>query len=524
MTKEIFPFRLGRYFSAPRLTCAHRDCRMDLNLDSEHVDPVPCWSRHRMRTDVMQSAVAKNGTILIGGDEPELRSDCATALTSIGYSVTFADSPHEVLAFLSQLSDDVAAALLVSTAEGDAFRSPQDVDHRAGRLPVMIVSPSCTPATLIEAMKNLATDCLVEPIAQDTLYRLLQKAAGRARTSVFDVSPVRKLPAPRAGEFVSRSRLMQRMERMVQLISASDAPCLIQGETGSGKEILARRIHQHSRRAAEPFLKINCAALPSELVESELFGYDRGAFTGAYQPKPGMFEMADGGTVLLDEIGDMDFKLQSKLLQVLQDGEYRRLGSRESAKANVRVIAATHQDLERLIEEGRFRQDLYYRINVIQFVTPPLRNRREDIVPLFGHLLGKHCTPEVCVPPMTDELEKALLAHDWPGNVRELENAARRYLALDDIPALVATLRPRPASFTHNDTRAPVNPSVPLPHGPVLGKLEIAEGQAEAEAIVRALETTYWNRRQAAVLLGIDYSALLYKIRKLRIAARRTIA
>jgi len=212
----------------------------------------------------------------------------------------------------------------------------------------------------------------------------------------------------------------------------------------------------------------------------------------------------------------MDFRLQSKLLQVLQDGEYRRLGSRESARTNVRVIAATHQDLERLIAEGRFRQDLYYRINVIQFVAPPLRTRPEDIVSLFNHLLAKHCPPDTRVPPVTVELEKALLAHPWPGNVRELENAARRYLALNDIAALLATLR-RPASFSYEDSTAPPKHSLLPAHGPVLGKMETAKREAEAEAILQALEATHWNRRQAAVLLGIDYKALLYKIRRFRI-------
>ena len=470
-----------------------------------------------MRTDGIQSAGGSNGTILIGGDEPELRGDCASALASLGYSVAFADSAHEVLAFLSRSSGDVAAVLLdMPMPEGDSFQLLQEIYSNVGRLPVLMVSASSDPALIIRAMKNGATDYLLKPISHETLHEALKNAVRPAPPLTPEMPPVRRIPPAAAAEFVSRSRAMQRIEATIQLIGDSDPPCLIQGETGSGKEVLARQIHRYSRRSAAPFVKLNCAALPSELIESELFGYDRGAFTGAYQPKPGMVELADGGTLMLDEIGDMDFRLQSKLLQVLQDGEYRRLGSRESARANVRVIAATHQDLERLIAEGRFRQDLYYRINVIQFSAPPLRTRPEDIVALFTHLLTKHCPPESRIPPVTAELEKALLAHPWPGNVRELENAARRYLAFNDIPSLLATLR-RPVSFSYDNIPALPKPAISLAHGPILGKMETAKCEAEAQAILQALEATHWNRRQAAVLLGIDYKALLYKIRRFRI-------
>ena len=184
---------------------------------------------------------------------------------------------------------------------------------------------------------------------------------------------------------------MRELQNMVKLVARSETPVLIQGETGSGKEMLARHVHANSARAPKPFVKLNCAALPSELVESELFGYERGAFTGAFQRKPGMFEMADGGTLLLDEIGDMDFKLQAKLLQVLQDHEFQRLGGKETVRVDVRVIAATHNDLEKSIAAGTFRQDLYYRLNVVSLHVPPLRERKDDIIPLADFLLEKHC-------------------------------------------------------------------------------------------------------------------------------------
>jgi transcriptional regulator with PAS, ATPase and Fis domain len=219
---------------------------------------------------------------------------------------------------------------------------------------------------------------------------------------------------------------MQELYAMAAQVGASEAPVLIQGETGSGKEVLARHIHAHSKRANRSFLKLNCAALPSELVESELFGYERGAFTGAFQRKPGMFEIADGGTLLLDEIGDMDFKLQAKLLQVLQDHEFQRLGGRETLRVDVRVIAATHKDLDKAMAANQFRQDLYYRLNVVALHVPPLRERKEDILGLAEVLMQKYASGDGPVPEIAPALRQALLLHDWPGNVRELEHVLER--------------------------------------------------------------------------------------------------
>ena len=194
---------------------------------------------------------------------------------------------------------------------------------------------------------------------------------------------------------------MKEIQALVAQIGWSEAPVLIQGETGTGKEVIARELHAQSPRANKPFLKLNCAALPSELVESELFGYERGAFTGAFQKKAGMFELADGGTILLDEIGDMDVRLQAKLLQVLQDQEFQRIGGKETIKVDVRVMAATHRDLEKAIADRSFREDLYYRLNVIKCVLPPLRERREDIVPLAEFLMKRHAVPGVPMPAIT---------------------------------------------------------------------------------------------------------------------------
>ena len=212
--------------------------------------------------------------------------------------------------------------------------------------------------------------------------------------------------------FFGTNPSMKEIQRLVAQIGASEAPVLIQGETGSGKEVLARELHALSSRSKKLFLKFNCAALPSELVESELFGYERGAFTGAFQRKPGLFETADGGTLLLDEIGDMDFKLQAKLLQVLQDQEFQRLGGKETIRVDVRVIAATHRDLEKAIAEKNFREDLYYRLNVINLRVPPLRERKEDIIPIAEFLINKHAVSRTALPPVTPALKEAFMMYD----------------------------------------------------------------------------------------------------------------
>jgi transcriptional regulator with PAS, ATPase and Fis domain len=310
---------------------------------------------------------------------------------------------------------------------------------------------------------------------------------------------------------------MQELMSVIGQVSWSDATVLIQGETGSGKEVLARHLHVLSRRANKPFLKLNCAALPSELVESELFGYERGAFTGAFQKKPGMFELADGGTLMLDEIGDMPYNLQAKLLQVLQDQEFQRLGGKETVHVDVRVIAATHNDLEQSIANGKFRADLFYRLNVINLVVPPLRERPEDILSMAEFLMKKHANDEAPIPPLTAQLRGALLAYSWPGNVRELENVMRKYIVVSKPDMIIRDLQARSArqaltASLLNSGAAPVGPA-----SPILEQVTIAKEQAEREAILAALGSTRWNRKKAANILKIDYKALLYKMKKLGI-------
>ena len=290
---------------------------------------------------------------------------------------------------------------------------------------------------------------------------------------------------------------MTAVRELIARVAATSATVLLTGESGVGKEVVARAIHRASSRADQPLLKINCAALPGELLESELFGHERGAFTGAYRDKPGKFELARNGTILLDEIGEVPLRLQAKLLHVLQDGEFARVGGERVLSTDMRVLAATNRDLETEIREGRFREDLYYRLNVIQIRIPPLRERRDEIPVLIDGFLavanrqyGR--TVEIAAP-----LRQRLLEHAWPGNVRELQNFIKRLVVLGGSARLEGLGEARPT-----DT-------------PALGLKQIARRaarEAERLAIADMLERTHWNRAKAARLLHISYKALLYKI------------
>src|SRR3954453_5057900 len=327
----------------------------------------------------MQPEPNPRRTILVGEDDLEVRGYLELVLKSLGYSVELAQDGDEVISCLESAESEISAVLLdVSMPNRDGLDALCEIKRIQPGLPVIMISGAASTPNVIAAVQKGASDFLCKPVLHDDL----RKAIARALTA----RPAGYTPPPRvqpagARAFVGKSGRMKEIQALGGQVGWSDAPVLIQGETGTGKEVLARELHGHSRRAKKPFLKLNCAALPSELVESELFGYERGAFTGAFQKKAGMFEMANSGTILLDEIGDMDVRLQAKLLQVLQDQEFQRIGGKEPIKVDVRVIAATHRDLEKSIGEQTFREDLYYRLNVINVVLPPLRERNEDILP-----------------------------------------------------------------------------------------------------------------------------------------------
>jgi two-component system response regulator AtoC len=317
-------------------------------------------------------------------------------------------------------------------------------------------------------------------------------------------------------------------EEFLRRVGMAEVPVLLSGETGVGKEVMARRLCAYSLRAGEPFLKLNCAALPPELAESELFGSTKGAFTGATADRQGRFETAQGGTILLDEIGDMDLRLQTKLLQVLQDGEIQPLGSNRTIKVNVRVMAATHRDLTRAILEGTFREDLYYRLNVIKIVIPPLRERREEILGLASMLLARHMPKGQTPPTIGEELKRFLLDYRWPGNVRELENVMRRFIVYQDPALLIQEMQggagdfrsgislAKVATFPESKAAEGVGNQTPDRGDKVdrLDRLAEASRVAETELLLDALDAYRWNRRQAAASLQIEYKAFLYKLQK----------
>jgi two-component system response regulator AtoC len=458
-----------------------------------------------------------NRTVLVGEDELEVRGYFQMALRCLGYGVELAQDGDEVLSLLRSPRYDVHAVLLdVMMPNRDGLETLREIRSIRPELPVIMVSGATSPTNVVTAMKGGAVDFLCKPVTHDDL----RKAIGRAleRDDPPCVAPSRS-PAHGTGVFVSADPAMRELQSLVVQIGWSEAPVLIQGETGSGKEVLARELNARSPRAAKPFLKLNCAALPSELVESELFGYERGAFTGAFQKKTGMFENADGGTILLDEIGDMDVRLQAKLLQVLQDSTFQRIGGKETVKVDVRVMAATHRDLEKAIGERAFREDLYYRLNVITIHLPPLRDRKSDIVELAEFLMKKHAVKGVPTPPITANLKQAMLAYRWPGNVRELENCVRRLVVFRDPDMIARELQNRIAAkpvVTATLLRSP-DPQAPGRPSSVLEQVVEAKQRAETDAILAALNSTHWNRKRAAALLKIDYKALLYKMKKLGI-------
>jgi transcriptional regulator with PAS, ATPase and Fis domain len=316
--------------------------------------------------------------------------------------------------------------------------------------------------------------------------------------------------------FLAASPVMKQIRAQVALIAKVDVPVLLLGESGVGKEILARLIHKMSVRAHRPMLKVNCAALPAELLESELFGYEQGAFTGASKSKPGKFELAHKGTIMLDEIGEMSAALQAKLLHVLQDGQFCRLGGRSNITADARVLAATNIDVQQAIADKTLREDLYYRLNAFTMTVPPLRERREEIPLLLTHFMNKTAQQFGKNPlPISDKLIQECLRYHWPGNLRELGNFVKRFLVLENENNLIEELelKSKVVSIEDGGSRSAAQ-------GGLKALVRGLKDDAEAKEIQRALESTNWNRKLAAAHLNISYKALLYKIKQHGVSPR----
>jgi two-component system response regulator AtoC len=312
------------------------------------------------------------------------------------------------------------------------------------------------------------------------------------------------------------SAVMRALQQKMEKLAGMNVPVLIHGESGTGKEILAKLIHKLSPWQEGPFVKVNCPAIPGTLLESELFGYEKGAFTGAYGSKPGRVELANRGTLFLDEISELEPALQAKLLQLLQDGQFCRIGAQEDRRVEVRVLCATNRQLEQEIDAGTFRQDLYYRINVLNIHVPPLRERRGDMAALIDYFLSSYSAAyNLTAPPLSSQVMQLLQRYDWPGNIRELENLIKRYVILGSEEAITADLTHH--AQVHFNPQITQGDTVPLKEMTRQAVLDL-----ERKVILQVLQANHWNRKQAARKLKISYRALLYKIRQAGLPSRST--
>lgn len=459
--------------------------------------------------------------VVISGENRDVHRCLNQELEQQPYSLLFLKSISEAVAYLRSPSCTASVALFCDVT----MRREQDFNVLSE---LAVIHPHLQILLLPETARSLPNDL---PVFSDNI-RTVQKTSSleglaQAVRQAVDTAEIlaEKSRQEEDGEGeVNPGNLPVFSTAFLTRVGMADVPVLLQGETGVGKEVMAKRLCAYSPRAHKPFLKLNCAALPSELVESELFGYEKGAFTGAISDKPGKFETAQGGTIMLDEIGDMDIRLQAKLLQVLQDGEIQPLGGNRTVKVNVRVLAATHRDLRRAIEQGTFREDLYYRLNVINITIPPLRARKNEILPLAETLLQRHLRPGTVMPQITDDLRQAMLEYHWPGNVRELENIMRRFLVYQDATLLLEELMQTMDSSSSIAT-APFPPhrvvAAAGDNNSSIDRVLEQSRQAESKLLLEALEATRWNRRQAAARLNLDYRAFLYKLQKYGIAEKR---
>ena len=377
------------------------------------------------------------------------------------------------------------------------------------KLPIILLACTAEIKEVVEATRMGAADVILKPFKKSDIDQAVEKCLKEPAKLAADAD-VKEIPLDENTSFVRSSKRMREIEQQCVLVARADLPVLVLGESGTGKEVAAMLIHKMSGRSKRTFLKVNCAAMPADLLESELFGYEQGAFTGALKAKPGKFEICNGGTIFLDEIGEMPNALQAKLLQVLQDGSFSRLGSRASVKVDVRVIAATNIDIKACMAQKTFREDLYYRLNGFTVKMPPLRERIEEIPILAEHFMRKVSVRYNCEPlAITPALLQALAGHSWPGNLRELENTIKRFLVLADEQAIITELTPWQTtvavSAVSEDT---------VGGGGLKYMVRNLKGGAESAAIAQTLEGTGWNRKAAANDLQISYKALLYKIKQ----------
>lgn len=463
--------------------------------------------------------MSEAGNILLVDDEPGMLRYIRTLLEVDDYKVETASTGEEAL---QRIEKGLAPDLVLLDVLMPGIDGLETLEQlRQMRPGVKVVMLSCVNDTrkVVQAMRLGAQDYLTKPFQKAELDAVVDQCMGKNQAYAGEVEELCDDVF-----FVAASPAMKKIRSQAALVANVDIPVLLLGESGTGKEVLARLVHKLSPRAHRTFLKVNCAAVPADLLESELFGYEAGAFTGATHPKPGKFELCNKGTILLDEIGEMPPILQAKLLHVLQDQQFSRLGSRSVIKVDVRILAATNINIPEALATKRLREDLYYRLNAFTLSLPPLRERKEEIPILLKHFMSRMSERYARAPlPLSPTMLNACLEYTWPGNLRELSNFVKRYLILGDETLAIAELNPK------ND----LNGGPGIDPGTKSGASEggagglkslarSAKDEAEAAAITQALEQTNWNRKQAGALLKISYKALLYKIRQYGIAEVRS--
>ncbi|MGQ9532166.1 MAG: sigma-54-dependent transcriptional regulator [Desulfotomaculales bacterium] len=444
--------------------------------------------------------------IVIIDDEEHMCWALERAMRQEGYQAFTATSGRKGLELVRREAPSLVI-LDLKMPEMDGLEVLRRLRKMNPKLPVIMITAYGTIQTAIEAMKLGAVDYITKPFDLDELKIVVRKALELSHL-ITEVAFLRAELAARYDRMVGESPAMQEVRRLIARVAGTDATVLITGESGTGKEVAALAIHQNSPRAKGPFIVVNCAALPEPLLESELFGHEKGAFTGAVARKQGRFELADGGTIFLDEIGEMPPAMQVKLLRVLQEKSFERVGGTETIKVDVRVIAATNRDLKAAIQEGKFREDLYYRLNVVPIRMPALRERKEDIPLLVEYFLQKF-RPRYQAHTISPAAMELLRRYHWPGNIRELQNVIERAMIICQGEEILPEHLP------------PEIQAAPRPAGGLIVDFPdegINLEQLEKELIIKALEKTGGNQTRAAQLLGITRSTLIYRMQKHGIA------
>ncbi len=454
------------------------------------------------------------GSVLVIDDSEVIRNGIAEKLSSCGYNVTVASDGPQALEISRQRDFDLVISDIV-LPKLDGIGVLKYFKKNRPEVPVILITGHATLESAIEAIRGKAFDYLLKPFELSELVNLTREAIAYSRKKRKNGAISRHQQTPPhgldLGEIIGSSPLMQRVYDKISKVSKTDCTVLIQGESGTGKELIARAIHLNSRRRNKPWIPINCGAIPGELLESELFGHEKGSFTHAFRSRPGRFELAHKGTIFLDEIAELPLVLQVKLLRVIQERCFERIGGLKTIKVDIRIIAATNKNLEESVRRGEFREDLYYRLNVVPIDVPPLRERIEDLEPLANHFLDYFClSRDIPRKNLSPDVLQCFHEYQWPGNVRELENLLERLVILVEGDTIqVDDLPPR---FKSPKELIPGNVPTDFPATGISLKAEIEK--YETQLIFKALEKANGVKSEAARLLGINRTTLLEKLRR----------